>query len=355
MPIIGKKEGSEDKEEQVKWIPKRLIHESRLVGIEYDKEVMESSKRVGVIQPCFIRSCSCNLISEPHFEIWDGHSRLKGITDPDAKVPCIIENLSDEQILEKMYALEYKGKKSTFWRAVIVDKDVKLMAKKLGSEEGARTEVAKRLGISQSAVSQYLKIAKLYYKLYEKDQASPTNASVKALKAIGWGVNRLYELAKLVDHSWRLLNKAIDKALENPKMKLHEVKAMVKAILTGQDVEKGRVKVPRHMNWELRGIGLRTIVEYDTSTIRELKRALYIREPELIARGVSELETLRNAIKSLSTYGMKEFIKNPSAFGIEFDRDKKGRLVLKGLVRELKVNLEPANETSSTSSKAAKN
>jgi len=343
MPIIGKKEGSEDKEEKVKWIPKRLIHASRLVETEYDKEVMESSKRDGVIQPLLVRNCLCELSPEPHFEIYDGHSRHAGIDDYNVKLRCIIEDLTDEQILEKMFALEHKGKKSTFWRAVIVDKDVKLMAKKLGSEEGARTEVAKRLGISQSAVSQYLKVAKLYYKLSEKDQTSPLMASVKAVKSLRWGVNRLYELARLTDYSWRLLNKAIEKALENPKMKLSEVKAMVKAILTGQDEEKGRVKVPRHMNWELKGIGLRTIVEHDTSTIRELKRALYIREPELIAKGVSEQEILRNAIKSLSTYGIKEFIKNPSAFGMEFDRDKKGRLVLKKLIREVpKINLELA-------------
>ena len=106
MPIIGKKEESEDKGE-IRWIPKRLIHASRLVGTEYDKEVMESSKRDGVIQPLLVRNCLCKLIPEPHFEIWDGHSRHEGIDDPNVKLRCIIEDLTDEQVLEKMFALEH--------------------------------------------------------------------------------------------------------------------------------------------------------------------------------------------------------------------------------------------------------
>lgn len=328
MPIIGKKEKDT---KQVVGIPKRLIHECRLVEPEYDKEVMESVKRVGVIQLLLIRSCLCDLMRIPHFEIVDGHSRYKGIKGLDVELPCVIVSLTDREVLQKMYDLEHKGEKSTFWRAEVIAQRIQLMIKKLGSEEGARTKVAKRLGITLSLVSQYLKIYELYHKLLIKDQASKFNAYTTALKSLGWGINRLYELAKLTDYSWRLLNKAIEKALENPNMKLSEVKAMVKAILTGQDEEKGRVKVPRHMNWELRGIGLRIIFEYDPKTVDELKRALYVLEPELTPKGVSEQKTLRNAIKSLSKYGITEFIKNPSAFGISFDRDKKGRLVLKEL------------------------
>jgi len=347
MPIIGlKKDESEDKGEEVKRILKRLIHASRLVGTEYDKEVMESSKRDGVIQPLLVRNCLCKLIPEPHFEIWDGHSRHEGIDDPDVKLRCIIEDLTDEQVLEKMFALEHKGKKSTFWRAEVVAKRMQLMTKRLGSEEGARTEVAKRLGITLSLVSQYLRVYELYCKLQIKDQTSQFSAYTRALKSLGWGVNRLYELAKLVDYNGRrrLLEKGIDKALENPNMKLSVVKEMVKAILTGQNEDKGRVKVPRHMNWELKGVGLRTTFEYDPNTVDELKRALYVLEPELTPKGVSEQETLRNVIKSLSKYGIDEFIKNPSAFGMSFDRDKKGRLVLKELHKISENNDQRENQ-----------
>jgi len=343
MPIIGKKEKSEKREEKVKLIPKRRMHKCRLVGTEYDKEVMESSKRDGVIQPLLVRNCLCELVPEPHFEIWDGNSRYEGIDDPNVELRCIIEDLTDAQVLEKMFALEHKGEKSTFWRSEVVAQRMQLMIKELGKEEGARTEVAKRLGITLSLVSQYLKVYELYRKLLIKDQTSQFNAYTKALKSLGWGVNRLYELAKLVDYSWRLLDKAIDKALENPNMKLSEVKEMVKAILTGQDEEKGKVSVPRHMNWELRGIGLRTTLEYDPKTVDELKRALYVLEPELTPKGVSEQETLRNAIESLSKYGIDVFIKNPSAFGMEYKRDKKGRLVLKELHKISESNDQQEN------------
>lgn len=237
MPIIGlKKAEGEKREEKVKLIPKRLIHKSRLVEPEYDKEVMKSVRKVGVIQPLLIRPCLCDLIPEPHFEIFDGHSRHKGIEDSDVELPCVIMNLTDREVLQKMYNLEHKGKKSAFWRANDVAQHVQIVAQRLGNEEGAKAETAKELNISQSLVSQYLKIVKLRIEVQKKDLKL-----FESLKSLKWGINRLYELARLLDYPSKMVQ-GINNALKNAHMKIDEVKKMVDWLINPSDYEEKKPK-----------------------------------------------------------------------------------------------------------------
>lgn len=159
-------------EEKVTLIPAYLIHPNRLINPEYCKEVMESSKRDGIIYSLIVRPCTCNLLNVPHYEIVDGHSRHAG-KDVSESVRCVVYDLTDEQALLKMYLTDIKGAKSAYWKSQVIAKLVELKEKELkekGIDKGAKTEVARMINkenieSGQVLVSQYLKIFELFQHL----------------------------------------------------------------------------------------------------------------------------------------------------------------------------------------------
>ena len=209
---------------ETRLIPTWLIHPSKIIEIEYGKEVLESSGREGIRYPIIVRPCKCDFLSTDHYEIIDGHSRHAGIIT-NKELPCKLAYLTDEEALYEMYVLEPKRPKSAYWKSMLIGKMVEMKEKEFkdrGIDKGAKKEVAKiinrdNIESGQAIVSQYLKICELFK--YLKTLTSLSDGDLMRIKCLD--KDNLLELNSL-DRG--LLPQVLERWRENPDKTIREIR-----------------------------------------------------------------------------------------------------------------------------------
>ena len=234
MPIIGKKEESEDKEREFKRRPRKLVHSSITIPPrEQSEEVKRSVKRDGQQQPIIARPCTCKIILEPHFEAIEGTTRLYGIEKDMLVLLDVRYGLTDYEVFKLAHTAHIRKGRNTFEKAEFYAKMVETKEKESGGVK--KLEVALDCQIDPNQLSQYLKI----YRLYKVLKAKYPN-SIKMLKS--FGINRLYNLSRLLDYPQLLdltLPKAIEKLKKNPRMTAKQIKQMVDGLIKPSNGETG--------------------------------------------------------------------------------------------------------------------
>jgi len=213
---------------------------------EKSQEVIDSVRKEGQQQPIIVRPHPQKL---GHFGLIDGNSRRLAIigehkyirlfneeTAPD--ILCDIRSgLTESEVFRLYYNTEKKKKPAkAFERAVFYHEWIKTKANELGTQNGAKTEVAKalveietslsfqenpqlfkmELNAKQSLLSQYGKV----YEVITALEKEHPNHDFDYLKTLS--VNKLYALSKRLDNML-VLKKVVDKIEKNPKMKLDHI------------------------------------------------------------------------------------------------------------------------------------
>jgi len=182
------------------------IHGSRVIPPRlHGLQIGESVKALGVQQPLIVRP----LASRPdQYELIDGAGRLDAL-DPEQEVTVEVRaNASDAEVFRISEATSKRTQRSASENAKFYSDYLEAVKKETG-EKGALARLASETQVSESELSQYLSINKLFAKLSSLD----IDSEFSGLKTMG--INKLYELSKLVDHP-RLLETAeqIDKTAD---------------------------------------------------------------------------------------------------------------------------------------------
>lgn len=347
MPIIGK-DFQRPKEEQaktreIKKVGVTRIHPSTILPKrEKSHEVMESVKRDGVQQPIIVR---------PHptipneYEVIDGDTRRFALVEkPDIRLyhdetePEILVDirygLTDADVFKLADTLHKRNDRNTYEKAELYVKWIEAKAKELRKEEGALTEVAKKLitespdsptysyalNSKQSILSQYVKVYELLKTLETLEQKHPDkfkDIDLNALKPIG--LNRLYELTKLIDNPLKLI-KVVEKLSKNPNMTLERLRELTEEHFID------RSKIP----WS-------AIARIPPNESKQLHDALYMLNDKIFESEMSNNEIVRRAIISL----IREFLKNPSEYEPEIEKVPRKGYEFKGLWRKRTVEEQP--------------
>lgn len=167
-----------------------ILPSSLLPSRMHERQLIESVKTVGIQQFPIVR---------PHptlpgkFELVDGRGRLEAL-DPEQEVCCDVrEKATDTDVFRISEATSKRTQKNAYENAVFYDAYVNTIRKETG-EKGSVSRVAKEAQISESELSQYLAIKRLFDKL---SLLSPT-LEFPNLKCMG--MNKLYVLSGLIDH-----------------------------------------------------------------------------------------------------------------------------------------------------------
>jgi hypothetical protein len=158
MPIVGKdiKRPKEEpaKTREIKLVKARLVHPSTILPKRgRSREVIDSVKRDGIQQPIIVR---------PHptipneYEVVDGDTRRFALVEkPDIRLyndetePEILVDirygLTDTEVFQLSNTMHKRKERNTYEQAESYVKWIEAKAKELGKEEGALTEVAKKL------------------------------------------------------------------------------------------------------------------------------------------------------------------------------------------------------------------
>ena len=323
MPIIGKKDESEPKKREFKWVPRRLVHASFTIPPrEQSEEVKRSVKKDGQQQPIISRPCMCKFATEPHFEAIEGSTRLYGIKSDGMVWLDVRYGLTEYEVFKLAHTAHIRKGRNTFEKAVFYARMVETKEKESGGVK--KVEVALDCSIDPNLLSQYLKIWQLYKvlnMLKVKGQAKGTvsDSAIKYLSS--WGINRLYALTRLLDYH-NLLAKAVNKIMAtNREFSVDAVRKLVKGLLHGN--EKGVTHQPRAIGGYSFALSL--------SFADEIKDFVYRREDSQIYQKThSDKEMVKRTALSLAKIGLETVKTNPNDFGEEYDTDKDGRAIFCG-------------------------
>ena len=200
------------------FVEARRIHPSRVLPRrEFDAELVESIRRDGIQQPIIVRP-------SPHesgmYEIIDGRLRYKSVQDDQKVLVDVRYGVDDADVFKISEATFKRRPRNTYERSLFYSSWVKTVEATSGSR-GAQTKVSREANLSQSEVSHYLSISRLFERL--QLQNIPER-SFNALK--NQGVNKLYALAKAKDEL--ALLEIVAKMAENPNRTLEELRRLIK-------------------------------------------------------------------------------------------------------------------------------
>ena len=319
MPIIGKKDESEAKKREFKWVSRKIVHSSFTIPTrEQSEEVKRSVKNDGQQQPIIARPCTCEYSSEPHYEVIEGNTRLTPIKSDMLVLLDIRYDLTDYEVFKLAHIVHKRKGRKTFEKAEFYAKMVETKEKESGGVK--KVEVALDCSIDPNLLSQYLKIWQLYKVLNMlKVERKVSDSDIKYLSS--WGINRLYALTRLLDYH-NLLAKAVNKIMAtNREFSVDAVRKLVKGLLHGD--EKGSTHQPRVIGGYSFALSL--------SFADEIKDFIYRREgSQIYQKTHSDKEMVKRTALSLAKIGLETVKNNPDDFGEEYDTDKGGKAIFCG-------------------------
>lgn len=165
------------------------IHPSSIIPPRsHDPWFYSSIKAVGVQQPPIVRPMAG---SSTDYELEDGHGRLDAV-DPESDVWVEVRPATDAEVFRINQATSIRTEMTAREKAAFLAAYVEAVKKENG-EKGAESIVAKEAQISQSELSQYLAINRLFMSL---TQVEPETKFEKLGKM---GMNKIYALCCLLD------------------------------------------------------------------------------------------------------------------------------------------------------------
>jgi hypothetical protein len=152
----------------------------------HEQRFLDSVRTSGVQQPLIVRP---SLSNPAKYELIDGHGRLETV-EPEQEGCVEVRTDSDSEAFRISDATSKATPKSTFESAEFYAAYVAAVKKETG-EKGALVRVAAETGLSESELSQYLAINKLFLELHKLDE----EANFPMLKTMG--MNKLYKISEL--------------------------------------------------------------------------------------------------------------------------------------------------------------
>jgi ParB/RepB/Spo0J family partition protein len=182
-----------------RYVPAGKVHNSSLLpSRQHGEELPKSVKQTGIQQPIIVRPM---LGTQDEYEIIDGRGRRESISD-DEQIPIDIRNgVSDSEVFRISESTFQRKDRTAYETALFYAAWLKTLEKETGSVEGLQQKIAEKTNISESSLSQYIAIARLFDKLNE---LAPKE-HFSTLKT--WSVNKLYKLSELIDDN-RLIDVA---------------------------------------------------------------------------------------------------------------------------------------------------
>lgn len=169
---------------------KDIVPSSILPSRIHESQLAKSVKMVGIQQFPIVRR---HPTLSGKFEDIDGRGRL-GALDPEQEVCCDVrEKATDADVFRISEATSKRTTRNAYENAFYYDAYVETVKKDTG-EKGAVSRVAKEAQISESELSQYLAVKRLF------DKLSTLNSELEFPKLKCMGINKLYVFSRLIDH-----------------------------------------------------------------------------------------------------------------------------------------------------------
>lgn len=165
------------------------LHPSSVLPCRWhDGQIADSVKACGVQQPLIVRP----MANKPgEYEIIDGLGRYESLDGKGTVSIDVRQNSTDADVFRISEATSKRTQRSTYENAFFYARYLEAVKGETG-EEGALARMAAETQISESELSQYLKINKLFMELDAQDE----DASFRRLKEMG--INKLYKLTELL-------------------------------------------------------------------------------------------------------------------------------------------------------------
>ncbi len=264
-------------------------------GRSHSLNVFNSVERDGVQQPIIVRPHPTKI---DEYEIVDGHARWASVKKEQKVLLDIRIKLSDSDVFRIAESTFKRTPRSTYKRAEFTAKFVEAI--KRGGAMAPQAEVAKKLGVTEGQISQYVAIYKIFKSL---ESVAGEDQDFNALKKLS--VNKLYELTKLKIKA-SLLKAAEEIEQCKGQLLLAEVKRIVSAqkdeefFMTPEEKEAAN-KTPTR-----RGLSQTEYCQKSAKTIERLMKKLNedlaplirdIKEKHLVSAGI--YLTMRGVIGNL--------------------------------------------------------
>jgi hypothetical protein len=216
---------------EFKQVPLRKIHWSSVLPLRdsYNSAIVHSIKNDGVQLPLIVR---------PHpnkpdeYEIIDGSARMTYLKTDDLARPRddlvtveVRHGLTDSDVFRLSNITFLRKQRSTGERAEFIDRWIRTVAAE-GNERGAQAKVAKDAYTTESTVSQYVSIHKMFQVL----EALPEKGTLNFDALKNQGINKLYNLASLTDSPSNLYEVA-KQLSDHPKMSLEQLKKIADPLI----------------------------------------------------------------------------------------------------------------------------
>lgn len=176
-------------EKTFKKVKVKNIRRSSVIPVRYhDVKLSESTKTVGVQQPLTVRPVAS---SSTDFELIDGQGRHQAL-EPENEVWVEVREATDAEVFKINAATSIRTQKTAYENALFYAAYVETVTKEKGGKK-AISIVVKETQISESELSQYLKINELFLALNKLEPL------IKFEKIEAMGINKLYDLSRLLD------------------------------------------------------------------------------------------------------------------------------------------------------------
>jgi hypothetical protein len=245
--------------------------------------------------------------------------------------------LNDSDVFKLSHIMHKRKERNTYEQAEFYVKWIEAKAKELGKEEGALTEVAKRLiddigsdhpmypvvlNSKQSLLTQYVKVYKMFKMLEDLEQKHPDKfreIDLNVIKHIG--LTRLYALTKLMDNPSKLI-KVVQRLSNNPNMTLERLKELTEE----QFVDRSQTP------WS-------AIIRLPPDISEDFKSALRKSNPKVFESSLKDNEILKQATQCL----IKLFVDRVEDFEVELEKTRDGNKITAIWMRTTRT-YEPAQE-----------
>lgn len=131
----------------------------------------------------------------------DGLGRLDPLRDDDQILVDVRYDTTDSELFKISNATFSRKDRTAYESALFYDAWFETLTREEGSTEGLQQKLAEQANVSESSLSQYIAIARLFNKL---QQVAPKE-QFSTLKT--WSINKLYKLSELTDDN-RLIDVA---------------------------------------------------------------------------------------------------------------------------------------------------
>ncbi len=179
-------------EKNIKSVPAHNIHQSSILPPrQHNEELTKSVKQLGIQQPIIVRPIAGK---NDEYEIVDGQGRMEAVGNDEQVLIDVRHDLKDSEVFRISESTFQRKERTAYETARFYAAWLKTLEKQEGVVEGLQQKLADQANLSESSLSQYVAIARLFEKLQEL-APKETFSRLKALS-----INKVYKLSMLSDN-----------------------------------------------------------------------------------------------------------------------------------------------------------